>query len=193
MGGILAIAQTLGVVGGTGIASATGSIAAGYLATAAVLVALALPYCFNSRDHALPRRLREPFEVRRFLRAFWISPRAHPDFAWAWLTRFLMNLGNALGLLYLLYFMQDAVDHTVRGGRARGVRADRYLRRVAGPDHRPRRHLDRPDGRRKVFVISPAWCGRRCCCSPLVRTWPGASSARSAGSGSASTPRSTSR
>ena len=62
VGGILAIAQTLGVVGGTGIASATGSIAAGYLATAAVLVALALPYCFNSRDHALPRELREPFD-----------------------------------------------------------------------------------------------------------------------------------
>ncbi len=112
VGGILAIAQTLGVVGGTGIASATGSIAAGYLATAAVLVALALPYCFNSRDHALPRELREPFEVRRFLRAFWISPRTYPDFAWAWLTRFLVNLGNAVGLLYLLYFMQDVVGYT---------------------------------------------------------------------------------
>jgi MFS family permease len=109
VGGILAIAQTLGVVGGTGIASATGSIAAGYLATAAVLILLTLPYCFDSRDHALPREVREPFDVRRFAASFWISPRAYPDFAWAWLTRFLVNLGNAVGLLYLLYFMQDVV------------------------------------------------------------------------------------
>jgi len=39
VGGILAIAQTVGVVGGTGIASATGSIAAGYVVTAVALVA----------------------------------------------------------------------------------------------------------------------------------------------------------
>lgn len=109
VGGILAVAQTLGVVGGTGIASATGSIATGYLATAAVLVALTVPFSLASRDLPLPPACREPFDVRRFAAAFWISPRQHPDFAWAWLTRFLVNLGNALGLLYLLYFMQDVV------------------------------------------------------------------------------------
>ena len=112
VGGILAIAQTAGVVGGTGIASATGSIAAGYLTTAAVLVVLTIPYCLDPRDHPLPSRLREPFDVRRFARSFWISPRLHPDFAWAWLTRFLVNLGNAVGLLYLLYFMQDVIGYS---------------------------------------------------------------------------------
>ena len=112
VGGILAIAQTAGVVGGTGIASATGSIAAGYLTTAAVLVVLAIPYCLDARDQPLPARLREPFDVRRFARSFWIPPRLHPDFAWAWLTRFLVNLGNAVGLLYLLYFMQDVIGYS---------------------------------------------------------------------------------
>ena len=43
------------------------------------------------------------------LRGFMINPRRHPDFGWAWLTRFLMNLGNAIALLYLLYFLDDAV------------------------------------------------------------------------------------
>ena len=100
------------MVGGTGIASATGSIAAGYLTTAAVLVVLAIPYCLDARDQPLPSRLREPFDVRRFARSFWISPRLHPDFAWAWLTRFLVNLGNAVGLLYLLYFMQDVIGYS---------------------------------------------------------------------------------
>ncbi|HEY0952785.1 MFS transporter [Nocardioides sp.] len=110
VGGILAIAQTVGVVGGTGIASATGSIAAGYAVTAAALVLLALPYCFDSRDVPLAADERPaPFDRRAFVRSFWVSPREHPDFAWAWITRFLVNLGNALALLYLLYYLQDVI------------------------------------------------------------------------------------
>ena len=110
VGGWLAIAQTLGVVLGSGIAMATGSIAAGYLTTAALLVVLSLPYCLDSRDLALSPADRPPFDVLGFVRSFWVSPRRHPDFAWAWITRFLMNLANALLLLYLLYYLQDAVD-----------------------------------------------------------------------------------
>ncbi len=112
VGGWLAIAQTVGVVAGSGIAAATGSIAVGYLTTAGVLVVLALPYCLDSRDLALAPEDREPFDLGHFLRSFWISPRQHPDFAWAWITRFLMNLGNALVILYLLYYLKDAVDLT---------------------------------------------------------------------------------
>ena len=110
VGGILAVAQTFGVVAGTGIASATGSIGAGYAVTMVVLVVLAVPYCLDSRDLALaPEEHPPPFDWGAFLRSFWVSPRQHPDFAWAWLTRFLVNLGNSLGLLYLLYYLQDAV------------------------------------------------------------------------------------
>jgi len=110
VGAWLAIAQTIGVVAGSGIAAATGSIAAGYFAIAASLVILGLPYCLDSRDIALPPGDRPPLELVPFVVSFWVSPRQYPDFAWAWITRFLMNLGNALLLLYLLYYLQDAVD-----------------------------------------------------------------------------------
>src|SRR5690606_25238999 len=110
VGGWLAIAQTAGVVAGSGIAAATGSIAAGYLATAGLLVVLAVPYLVDSRDISI--ETAAPFELGPFVRSFWISPRHHPDFAWAWLTRFLMNLGNALLLLYLLFYLKDAVNLT---------------------------------------------------------------------------------
>ena len=43
--------------------------------------------------------------------SFWVSPRRYPDFGWAWLTRFLLNLGNALGTLYLFFYLQDAVGY----------------------------------------------------------------------------------
>jgi MFS family permease len=112
VGGWLAIAQTVGVVAGSAIADATGSIAAGYLATAGVLVVLSLPYVRDSRDIPLAPADREPFDIGRFVRSFWISPREHPDFAWAWITRFLMNLGNALVILYLLYYLQERIDLT---------------------------------------------------------------------------------
>jgi MFS family permease len=112
IGGIAAVAQTIGVVAGTGIAAATGSIAAGYLTIAVFLLVLAAPIALTSRDPALPAAARPPFVLRTFLASFWISPRTYPDFGWAWLTRFLVNLGNALGLLYLLYFLQDVVGYS---------------------------------------------------------------------------------
>jgi MFS family permease len=112
VGGIAAVAQTVGVVAGTGIAAATGSIAVGYLSVAAFLVLLTIPFSLQSRDVALPRDHVPPFAWRSFAASFWISPRRYPDFGWAWITRFLVNLGNALGLLYLLYFLQDVVGYS---------------------------------------------------------------------------------
>ena len=110
VGGLLAIAQTAGVIVGSGIAAATGSIAAGYLTIAVVLVVTTLPYAVNSRDIPLPRELRPPFRWGSFLRGFWVSPRQYPDFGWAWVTRFLMNLGNSILILYLLFYLKDEVD-----------------------------------------------------------------------------------
>lgn len=176
VGGILAVAQTIGVVGGTGIASATGSIAAGYVATAVVLIVLSVPYCLDSRDLALAPGERPPaFDWGAFLRSFWVSPRQHPDFAWAWITRFLVNLGNALGLLYLLYYLQDAV------GVAKSDADDRVfvLTAIYGTVLMATAVIfgawsDRT-GRRKVFVI---WSGIVGATAALVlavaQTWPAA-------------------
>jgi MFS family permease len=111
VGGWVAVSQTLGIVAGVGIATVTGGIAAGYYATAAAVVVLAVPYVLGSRDLVLPRALRPVFSVRQFVRGFWISPRRHPDFAWAWLTRFLVNFGNSLGTLLLYFYLQDAVGY----------------------------------------------------------------------------------
>ena len=47
----------------------------------------------------------------------WVNPREHPDFGWAWVTRFLVQLGNALGTLYLLYFLTDKVKVALDEGK----------------------------------------------------------------------------
>lgn len=111
VGGWLGVAQTLGVVLGTGLATLGGGLTAGYLACAAFTALAAVPYVLTGRDTPLAAARRPSFNWRRFLSSFWLNPRAHPDFGWAWLTRFLINLSNSLVLLYLLYFLRDAVDY----------------------------------------------------------------------------------
>jgi MFS family permease len=173
VGGIVAVAQTVGVVGGTGIAAATGSITVGYLSTAAVLLLLVAPFCFNANDAALPPAYREPFDAGRFLRSFWLSPREHPDFAWAWLTRFLVNLGNALGLLYLLYFLQDVLGFTSDEAENRVfLLTATYAGTLVLTTVVFGAWSDRL-GRRKVFVI---WSGLVAACASLMlgagQSWP---------------------
>lgn len=94
----------LGVVLVTAVVSGT---TAGYLTVAALTVLLALPFVLSTQDDHLPREHLPP--RRQLLSGFWISPRRYPDFAWAFGTRFAIQLGNAIGTLYLLYFLTDAV------------------------------------------------------------------------------------
>ena len=64
------------------------------------------------RTRPCPARPGRPGDWRAFARSFWLSPRRYPDFAWAWLTRFAVNLGNAMTLLYLLYFLRDRIHYS---------------------------------------------------------------------------------
>ncbi|MEW2395931.1 MFS transporter [Streptomyces sp. NPDC046862] len=111
VGGWLGAAQILGAVAGTGLATAVGGIAAGYAACAVFAVVGVLPYVLCCRDIGLGAADRPAWSSRAFLRGFWLSPRRYPDFGWAWLTRFLINLSNALVILYLLYYLRDGLHH----------------------------------------------------------------------------------
>jgi MFS family permease len=112
-GGYFGIAQIMGVMLGTGLAVAGiglfGGTFGGYLVCALFVLVAWAPYAAVRRDTVLARADRTPLDWGAFLRGFWLSPRRYPDFAWAWLTRFLINLGNAIALLYLLFFLKDEV------------------------------------------------------------------------------------
>ncbi|MGP7996108.1 MAG: MFS transporter [Streptosporangiaceae bacterium] len=86
-------------------------LVSGYIALAVLMVLLALPFVLFTPDPPLAPEHREPFSWRRLASAYWISPREYPDFGWAWLTRFLASLAIAMGTLYLLYFLRDAVHY----------------------------------------------------------------------------------
>ncbi len=111
--GWIGLAQTAGVVLGVALVSfvVTG-LRAGLLLTAVLLVVLVLPFVLGPHDVALPREQQPAFRFGAWVKGFWISPRLYPDFAWAWVTRFLMMLGNALATLYLLFWLQDEVGYS---------------------------------------------------------------------------------
>jgi MFS family permease len=109
--GWVGMPQALGLVLGTLlVVDVFTHTVAGYNALAVALVILTLPF-MRSPDHVLDPADRQPFSWAELARSYWISPRQYPDFAWAWLTRFLMSLAIAMGTLYLLYFLRDAVHY----------------------------------------------------------------------------------
>jgi MFS family permease len=81
-----------------------------YLFIGLLLLVMAL-FILALRDKPLPREATPRFQLRTFLAGFWVNPATHPDFGWAWLTRFLVYLSYFTALGYLLYFLQDAVHY----------------------------------------------------------------------------------
>ena len=107
--GWFGLPQAVGVVVGVAlVTSFTTTVVAGYLLIAVVIVALVVPFAAVTRDPVLDPADRPALSLAR---GWWIDPRRFPDFGWAWLTRFLISLGNALGTLYLLYFLRDKVHY----------------------------------------------------------------------------------
>ncbi|WP_232838531.1 MFS transporter [Streptomyces geranii] len=173
VGGWLGAAQILGVVGGTGLATAAGGVGAGYAACAAFTLLGVLPYVLRHRDLRLEVTDRPVWSWRSFLAGFWLSPRRYPDLGWAWLTRFLINLSNALVLLYLLYYLRDRLDYSDPEGGVLILTAVNGVTLLAtvvvGGAWSDR------VGRRKPFVI---WSGVLMAAATALlagwQTWPGA-------------------
>jgi MFS family permease len=112
LGGLIGISQMLGtVLGALLVTVLVTGLAGGYIACGLIVVLGALAFAVFTGDHVLPRHLAPPARLPATLRRLWLSPRAYPDFGWAWTMHFMVNLGNALGTLYLLYFLSDAVHY----------------------------------------------------------------------------------
>ncbi|WP_156221949.1 MFS transporter [Pseudactinotalea suaedae] len=172
VGGWLGMAQTLGLVLGTAVAVMAGGVTAGYLACAGLALVLVVPFLLGRRDLRLVGAV-PAFRLGAFLARFWVSPRTHPDFGWAWLTRWLVNLGNAIGTLYLLFYLQDAVG---LADPAAGVLTlvGVYALCVVATAVLSGRWSDRV-GRRKPFVaLSAVLSGLGAGVLALSQTWPGA-------------------
>lgn len=114
VGGLVGIAQMLGTVLGAVVVVVMLDLAGlplAYAVCAAIVLAGAAAFVLRTPDARLPIAFRSSMRSRDVLSNLWISPREHPDFAWAWGCHFMIGLGNAFGTLYLLFFLKDAVHY----------------------------------------------------------------------------------
>ncbi|MFD0665194.1 MFS transporter [Thermocatellispora tengchongensis] len=109
--GWIGVPQSLGVVVAVVLVTYVATtLRSGYFLIAALIPLCVLPFVLATSDPPLPRAHRRPFRLPRLAPAAGAAG-AYRDFAWAWTTRFLMQLGNSIALLYLLYFLTDAVGY----------------------------------------------------------------------------------
>lgn len=153
--GWVGLSQTLGIVLGVALVSfVVLGLVSGTLLTSVLAFVLVVPFALLLKDPRLPRADRPPFRLGQFLVDFWVSPRQHPDFAWAWLARFLVSLGSAMATLYLLFFLQDRVGlEGTAASQGQTLLVGLYalgtiLTAVIGGV------LSDRSGRRKVYVVS---------------------------------------
>jgi MFS family permease len=135
--------QAVGIVVGlVAVTALGGSAPLGYTFLAVALLVTAYPFLRAYREVASagwrPRA--------SFLDHLRVGPRPDNDFAWAFVCRVLVNLGNALGTTYLYYFLKDGLKledpdggllvltvvylvFTLLATAAGGYLSDRYQRR----------------------------------------------------------------
>jgi MFS family permease len=110
---VTGLTQQLGVVGGAFLAQ---------LFLPDLTLAIAIPgifclagvgiFLFVLPDRRLARSERRPWRISALARAYWVNPRKAPDFAWAWLSRFLVMCGNYTLLSYQAYFLMSRFGYT---------------------------------------------------------------------------------
>ncbi|MCX4641605.1 MFS transporter [Streptomyces sp. NBC_01446] len=104
--GLLGIMQNLAPTAGTWIAKYfTDQMLLLFLVPSVIGILLVIGYMLVLPDKPLERKPpREGF--RAVLRTYWVSPKQHPDFAWTWLSRFLLTLANWMFTTFRLIYLQ---------------------------------------------------------------------------------------
>lgn len=106
--GVLGICMPVGQVAGTFLVQAvSSSMVLSFMLPAAVgaITVLALALALPDRRQATSRL--PPLNLSEFIRCYWVSPLQHPDFAWAWLSRFLLVMGTAFLNTYQPLYLTD--------------------------------------------------------------------------------------
>jgi MFS family permease len=106
--GVMGICLPLGQVSGTFLVqSVSGSMLLMFLLPALIGVAAVMPFALMLRDRRLQPGTVPPLQLSRAAEIYWVNPRRHPDFAWAWLSRLLLVLGTAFLNTYQPFYLID--------------------------------------------------------------------------------------
>lgn len=107
--------STIGVIV-AGILAANVGLA--YSAFGIVVLLVTLGFVLFNRDYSSKGIELPPFRWKAFFAGFWINPRKHPDFAWAFAARFLFILGYFVAFSYQLFILTDYIGMSLKQANA---------------------------------------------------------------------------
>lgn len=109
--GFLGVAQILGILVGTAIAGLFTADPVLLMVGPAALLVIAVPMLVAVLpDRRLDPADRPPFSLRAVWSTFTFNPRRHPDFGWAWLSRFLGFYGASTVLSFQALYLGTRLD-----------------------------------------------------------------------------------
>ncbi|OIJ65311.1 MFS transporter [Streptomyces mangrovisoli] len=107
------LAQMFGATVGAAVAAGFAhALGLGFAVFGVLVVAGTAVFLLLNKEPAADAPQGDPFRWKPFLTGFWVSPRSHPDFAWAFLGRFLLVLGYYCVASYQLYILDDYLGLT---------------------------------------------------------------------------------
>ena len=108
--GVLGICSPIASVSGTFIVQLfTGNMLAMFLGPCAIGGFFILLFVARLDDRRLTATERPAWSLREFGSAFYVNPRANPDFAWAFASRFMFVLGYAFLTTYQAYYLLEEI------------------------------------------------------------------------------------
>lgn len=112
--GVLGICLPIASVSGTYVVQLfTGNTVAMFLAPCALGGLLVLAFVMSLDDRRLSPAERPPrWTVRQLASTFYVDPHQHPDFAWAFASRFLFVLAYAFLTTYQVYYLLEHLGST---------------------------------------------------------------------------------
>jgi len=127
-----------------------------FLAPCAIGGLLVLPFAVTLKDRRLDKASRPAWTLREFAGTFYVNPRKNRDFAWAFVSRFLLILAYAFLVTFQAYYLLQKI-----GSAESEVPHQIFLSTlvqsvmVVAASLTGGRLSDRV-GRRKIFVLSAA-------------------------------------
>ncbi|MFB7715121.1 MFS transporter [Streptomyces sp. NPDC056105] len=114
--GLLALSYPLAVLVGTWLVNLFNHSALWMLIAPALAgAALTVPFLLLGRDRRITRGETSPLTAREFAGFLVFNPVKHPDFGWAWLSRFLMWSATATLTTYMAYYLSDTLRQSDDG------------------------------------------------------------------------------
>jgi MFS family permease len=111
--GVLGMCLPLASIGATFVVKVfSGHQTAMFLVPCAVGGLFILVFVATLKDRHLSASVRPVWNRRELAGTFFVNPRRHPDFAWAFLSRFLLVMAYAFLTTYQVYFLLEELDRS---------------------------------------------------------------------------------